>query len=163
MSLLTPSNLYLFYSWRSPKGFIVATARYAEFIFRDVRNSLKVKVQGHTIKDFTVFVFHSPIVRPGKTAPEPLANKLGSFALRNDHLFLLLLQTLSTGWPAVLSIEKEVAVNNDQALIQTAFRCLGFICSDFLPNLPIGFNPLFSFPFARKIHTDPSLIFLQIA
>jgi hypothetical protein len=32
--------------------------------------------------------------------------------------------------------------NNDKQLIQVAFRCLGFICSDFLTNLPIG-TPFF--------------------
>lgn len=44
-------------------------------------------------------------------------------------------QSLSTGWPVVLAIINKG--NNDKQLIQVAFRCLGFICSDFLTNLPI--------------------------
>jgi hypothetical protein len=48
-------------------------------------------------------------------------------------------------WPLILAILTTVPVNGDNPLIPVAFKSVQFICSDFLPHLPVGAHPITTF------------------
>ena len=52
-------------------------------------------------------------------------------------------QTITKGWPLILSILMTIAVNHDKPHIVYGFNSVTLICTDFLSNLPLGmYNPL---------------------
>lgn len=96
---------------------------------------------------------------PALAVPDPQRQRSGTFSkktvcpISSDHITVIAMPSdrapqpaqFAQSWPLILAILTTVPVNGDNPLIPVAFKSVQFICSDFLPHLPVGAHPITTF------------------